>query len=1197
MKQLFLPLAVLLLSVSTLHTAAAQSADLLSQIYTHIEAKYGLSHTSVGDLRLKSRYTTQHNQAEHLYFVQQIDGHELFGTGINITSHPTAGLMSSGQMLKDIKVIYDVNGRSAYNAQSTISPVQAIQHAANALGLPHTSEPAMIRVKPDGKMMFDKSNISLQDIPVEMGYMLTHSDELILTYVVQIESAQHGKYFQTIVNATDGSIITNDNLTLQCVFEDGFLHHNTECTPVSWTDAAPMAGPMMGGQYRVLPAPIESPNHGAFQLMSGIEDPTASPFGWHDTDGDPAAEFTYTRGNNVHAFLDRNFDYSPDQNVNGGASLIFDFPYNDAAEPVNNKEVSATNLFYWNNIMHDLAHAYGFDEASGNFQEHNYTGQGEDSDFIEAQAQFGDNNHFDCGQQANDDVPCVNNAYFTAPADGQNGRMVMFAWNRDNTAKFLEVLAPAEISGLISTGTAEFGPTISNVPVTGEVVIINDDSFDPTMGCYPVLDQPELAGKIALIDRGICDFSLKVYNAQEAGAIGAIVVNFEDVLISMGNGEQAGDVSIPSVFVSNVDGEKLRAAAGNGLTVTIVAPTSTGPLEKDGALDNGIVSHEYAHGISIRLTGGPTTINCLTPNGFIGPAEESYGMGEGWSDFFALAVTTHPGDNGSSPRGLGTFANKEGTNGRGIRAYPYSTDMSVNPLTYNYILQESMPHGVGAVWCAMIWDMYWALSDVYGWDPDLYHGEGGNNIAIQLVMDGLKLQGCNPGFIEARDAILMADMINNAGANQCLLWEVFARRGLGADAEGGDPDSRSDGREGFAIPTTCFNDLVITKTMTPEIIAGENIEVTLTITNYTNEIQTNVFVEDQIPAGTTYLPGSATIEPVVGSTLVWSLDNLAPDESITITYLLATNINNFSIQLAYDDIEGIADERWNSSFDPNGYIFNAWAQQDSIFHSGESAYRVGDVDAISQHVLETPEALHLDAAYPVYKFYTYYNTEIGADGGFVEILTETFPSWIRVDDRIFRNGYPGKLSYNTIAIPNLGAYSGRINTTNTMVPVYIDLRDFAGENVKMRFRFGTNDQNGGDGWYIDDVELMDAIIYNGQACVTSDQTPSVCAEADGRGTIVDSQIGSSTNEGHAADMILYPNPATDMLYLAIPASKTETSTITLYKITGERITSVQRVIEEGQHPTSISLEGMASGIYIVQVQTSTSIISGKFVKD
>ncbi len=85
----------------------------------------------------------------------------------------------------------------------------------------------------------------------------------------------------------------------------------------------------------------------------------------------------------------------------------------------------------------------------------------------------------------------------------------------------------------------------------------------------------------------------------------------------------------------------------------------------------------------------------------------------------------------------------------------------------------------------MLWEMNWALIDKYGLDPDIYNGTGGNNIALQLVIDGLKLQPCNPGFVDARNAILQADQVNNAGANQCLIWTAFAKRGLGYSATPG----------------------------------------------------------------------------------------------------------------------------------------------------------------------------------------------------------------------------------------------------------------------------------------------------------------------------------------------------------------------------------------------------------------------------
>src|SRR5690606_3378938 len=126
----------------------------------------------------------------------------------------------------------------------------------------------------------------------------------------------------------------------------------------------------------------------------------ASPFGWHDTNGAAGAEYTYTRGNNVHAFPDRNWDYLPDGTVDGGNDLIFDYPFNPHGEPSSNTNAAVTNLFYWNNIMHDMAYRHGFTEAAGNFQITNYTGLGASGDAVEAHAQFGDNNTFQCGAQA-----------------------------------------------------------------------------------------------------------------------------------------------------------------------------------------------------------------------------------------------------------------------------------------------------------------------------------------------------------------------------------------------------------------------------------------------------------------------------------------------------------------------------------------------------------------------------------------------------------------------------------------------------------------------------------------------------------------------------------------------------------------------------------------------------------------------------
>ncbi|RMA57764.1 M36 family metallopeptidase [Ulvibacter antarcticus] len=211
--------------------------------------------------------------------------------------------------------------------------------------------------------------------------------------------------------------------------------------------------------------------------------------------------------------------------------------------------------------------------------------------------------------------------------------------------------------------------------------------------------------------------------------------------------------------------------------------------DRDGDFDNGVIAHEYGHGISNRLTGGPGTTGCL------GNQEQ---MGEGWSDYFGLVLTIEPGDAGTDPRGMGTWLAGQVSTGAGIRSQRYDTD--TNTYTYDSIKTEVAPHGVGSVWAMMLWEMTWDLIDEYGFDPDVYNGTGGNNIALALVMEGLKLQPCNPGFVDGRDAILQADLNLYGGANQCLIWTAFAGRGLGFSANQGSTGSKNDGTQAFDLP-------------------------------------------------------------------------------------------------------------------------------------------------------------------------------------------------------------------------------------------------------------------------------------------------------------------------------------------------------------------------------------------------------------
>ena len=70
---------------------------------------------------------------------------------------------------------------------------------------------------------------------------------------------------------------------------------------------------------------------------------------------------------------------------------------------------------------------------------------------------------------------------------------------------------------------------------------------------------------------------------------------------------------------------------------------------------------------------------------------------------------------------------------------------------------------------------------------------------------------CGPGFLDSRDAILLADAIIYNNAHRCLIWQAFARRGMGFNASQGSPNVATDQTEGFNLPPYCLPDDVTAK--------------------------------------------------------------------------------------------------------------------------------------------------------------------------------------------------------------------------------------------------------------------------------------------------------------------------------------------------------------------------------------------------
>ncbi len=207
--------------------------------------------------------------------------------------------------------------------------------------------------------------------------------------------------------------------------------------------------------------------------------------------------------------------------------------------------------------------------------------------------------------------------------------------------------------------------------------------------------------------------------------------------------------------------------------------------------------HELTHGVSNRLVGDGAGLNW----------DPGAGMGEGWSDFVALSLLN--GTNADDPDAeypAGAYATYKlgGLTDNylyAIRRFPYSTDNSINPLTWADVDDVTLDpsggiaesplgfdanggmevHNVGEIWASSLWEVRSRLiADPAGAAGDV---PTGNHTMLQLVIDGLKMTPIDPTFTDGRDALLDADCATNACADEDSIWGGFADRGLGYGAK------------------------------------------------------------------------------------------------------------------------------------------------------------------------------------------------------------------------------------------------------------------------------------------------------------------------------------------------------------------------------------------------------------------------------
>lgn len=777
----------------------SQSSKELIQSYLNENyAKLGLSKQDINDWVIESEASSTSTNINNYYIKQRVQGTEIYGAVNNIW-------VKNNQVINANDDRFINNASQKINAVSpTLSAIEAIGFAKKHLGLTDVTSHNIIDQSNSKKLKI--SNGTLDEITANLVYHKTEDNKLQLAWDLTIDTKGHQHLWNVRIDAQNGSLLEQHDMVISCNFGGKpHTHVLTQSDQLSnyyksfyKQNTSSSLLEVQSGSYRVYPYTVESPRHGVRQLVSTPHSVTASPYGWHDVNGVAGAEFTFTRGNNVWAQEDKDGNNGSGATPNGGTGLLFDFPYGgDTAQPSTYTEAATTNLFYMNNILHDIWHRYGFDESNGNFQQNNY-----------GKATTGGNDYVFADSQDGSTISPqnLNNANFSITPDGTRPRMQMYLWYNIYSApeQPFTVNSPADIAGNYQTSDNVFSPGHANIPVAPAIIqsdLVLYDDGTPEIGmtdnadaCSAAINAAAINGKIAVVRRSVaeasggtpCPFTEKVKNAQNAGATAVIVVNNVPENISMSGADAT--ITIPAVTISQAVGEQLIAKIKIA-TVNAKLQFSTAPyVNSDADFDNGIIAHEYGHGISGRLTGGPANAGCL---------QNAEQMGEGWSDWMALMLLMKSTDTGAMPKTIATYSANQATTGPGIRRFPYSTDMSINPLTFANSNIADLPHDRGEFMATVLWDLTWAYVGKYGFSSDIYAGNAGNNKVMTLAIDAFKLQPCGPSTINYRDALIAADQATTGGQDYCLITEVFTRRGMGLNASSGSAAVATDQVQDF----------------------------------------------------------------------------------------------------------------------------------------------------------------------------------------------------------------------------------------------------------------------------------------------------------------------------------------------------------------------------------------------------------------
>ncbi len=194
----------------------------------------------------------------------------------------------------------------------------------------------------------------------------------------------------------------------------------------------------------------------------------------------------------------------------------------------------------------------------------------------------------------------------------------------------LHINSPASLQTDYHAVKAGFGPDLTSF--TGDLVLVNDGSNSPLLGCNTLTNAADVNGKIAVIQRGDCLFVDKVKNAQDAGAIGVLMINNVDGFpIVMGGDDPNNTINIPSVMISKADGQVLIDALNNGTNINVTASNNEGIVMSIGYIVPGIT---HINDIITRNNNGTTEIYATAGDAYFADASPATVLGHGYQGLY-----------------------------------------------------------------------------------------------------------------------------------------------------------------------------------------------------------------------------------------------------------------------------------------------------------------------------------------------------------------------------------------------------------------------------------------------------------------------------------------------------------------------------------------------------------------------------------